>query len=70
MIGALFYDRYQIEAELGQGGMGTVYAGYDTVLQRPVAIKILSKSGLDFDARQRLLHEAQATAQLHGERGG
>lgn len=34
--------RYRIETELGRGGMGTVYAGWDVQLQRRVAIKLLS----------------------------
>ncbi|MBN1994068.1 MAG: protein kinase [Anaerolineae bacterium] len=32
-------DRYRIETVLGQGGMGTVYRGFDTNLQTAVAIK-------------------------------
>jgi hypothetical protein len=27
-------NRYRIEAEIGQGGMGTVYRGFDTTLDR------------------------------------
>ena len=33
---------YQIETELGSGGMGTVYRGFDTRSQQPVAIKRLN----------------------------
>ena len=29
---------YQIQALLGSGGMATVYQGFDTQLQRPVAV--------------------------------
>ena len=34
-------DRYQIERELGQGGMATVYLAQDLKHHRPVAIKVL-----------------------------
>src|SRR5687768_12398940 len=34
-------DRYQIERELGQGGMATVYIARDLRYDRPVAFKLL-----------------------------
>jgi serine/threonine-protein kinase len=33
--------QYPVERELGRGGMGVVYLGRDTRLNRPVAIKVL-----------------------------
>jgi len=33
---------YRIEREIGRGGMGVVYRGVDTKLDRPVAIKAIS----------------------------
>jgi hypothetical protein len=35
------FSKYQIEAEIGRGGFGTVYRALDTGLERPVALKIL-----------------------------
>ena len=36
--------RYPVARELGRGGMGVVYHAHDPVLDRPVAIKLLSAS--------------------------
>jgi WD40 repeat protein len=35
------FGKYQIEAEIGRGGFGTVYRALDTGLERQVALKIL-----------------------------
>jgi len=58
-------NRYQIERELGHGGMGIVYLARDAVLGRPVAIKVVSEPNLDAKGRERLLREARLAAQLH-----
>ena len=56
---------YQIESELGQGGMGVVYLAKDTVLGRSVALKFLPPMfAKDEDARKRFVHEAQAVSAL------
>ncbi len=34
-------DRYRIDSLISVGGMGAVYAGHHTLLQKPVAIKVL-----------------------------
>ncbi|KPK95025.1 MAG: hypothetical protein AMJ88_01535, partial [Anaerolineae bacterium SM23_ 63] len=65
MIGSCLNDRYRIEAEIGHGGMGTVYRGHDDTLDRDVAIKLLTKTGLGTEGRARLLQEAQAIAKLN-----
>jgi tetratricopeptide (TPR) repeat protein len=65
LIGTLLNDRYRIEAELGRGGMGAVYRAHDTLLDRDVAVKLLSQSGLGTEGRERMLREAQAIAQLN-----
>ena len=64
MIGEILQDRYRLDTELGQGGMGILYKAHDLLLKREVAIKLLNETGLGSQGRQRLLHEAQAAAQL------
>jgi tetratricopeptide (TPR) repeat protein len=56
---------YNILSRLGAGGMGEVYLGADTRLDRRVAIKVLSPdSGDDQDAHHRLLREARIVASI------
>jgi hypothetical protein len=61
MLGRL--GRYEVERLIGAGGMGIVFKGFDTELNRPVAIKVLAPhlagSGA---ARQRFAREARAAA--------
>ena len=56
---------YVIEAQLGEGGMGVVYRGRDTRLNRPVAIKFLSTQLADISARRRFQREAQLASALN-----
>jgi eukaryotic-like serine/threonine-protein kinase len=55
---------YRIEATIGEGGMGVVYRARDIKLNRPVAIKFLSESLADADARRRFQREAQMASSL------
>jgi len=64
LIGKTF-GQYQIEAELGRGGMAVVYKAYQPALQRYVAIKVLPPQlGMDPDFVKRFQHEAVAAAKL------
>ena len=58
--------RFQIQALLGQGGMGAVYLAWDPVLERKVALKAIRLGG-DGKAltRDRFRREAMALAQLN-----
>lgn len=56
-------ERYEIERTIGRGGMGVVFKGHDSELNRPVAIKILSPHLAGHGtARQRFTREAKAAA--------
>ncbi|MFM8999313.1 MAG: Stk1 family PASTA domain-containing Ser/Thr kinase [Actinomycetota bacterium] len=62
----LLANRYRVERELGRGGMAKVYRGTDTVLGRPVAIKLLATQyAEDADFVARFRREAQAAARLN-----
>jgi WD40 repeat protein len=54
---------YEIRKELGRGGMGIVYEGFDPNLRRTVAVKVL-KDSRDEEFLQRFRTEAEAVAQL------
>ena len=63
--GFLLDNKYAIQAELGRGGMGIVHRGFDTVLRRPVAIKVLAPHlSRDPEAVARFRQEAVAAANL------
>jgi tetratricopeptide (TPR) repeat protein len=58
--------RYRIVAELGRGGMGIVYRAQDTVLDRPVAFKVLPDALRDNpQALKNFLREAKSAAKLN-----
>src|SRR5205823_6372718 len=54
---------YRVLKELGRGGMGAVYLGFDEGLRRKVAVKVmLPQAAEDSHARERFLREARAAA--------
>lgn len=59
-IGTLVSGRYEIDAVLGKGGMGTVYGAHDRQLGRRVALKVLHDAdALDDVAVARFQREAR-----------
>jgi serine/threonine-protein kinase len=61
----LHHGRYRVEQPLGTGAMGIVVLARDTVLDRPVAVKVLADHlAADDTFRQRFLREARLAARL------
>jgi serine/threonine-protein kinase len=60
-----FNDRYVIGDEIGSGGMGVVYRGWDLQLQRHVAIKLIRRElNGNETCLNRFLREARIASQL------
>ena len=58
LLGRVLGGRYRLLERLGQGGMGTVYRATHTLMDKPVAVKIL---------RAELAGDAEAVARFHRE---
>jgi Tol biopolymer transport system component len=57
---------YELRDLIGKGGMGEVYRGHDTKLNRPIALKILPEAfALDPERLSRFKREAQLLASLN-----
>lgn len=65
MEGQLLGGRYQLERQVGGGGMAIVYKARDVMLHRQVAVKLLRPQfGYDEDFVHRFRREAQSVASL------
>jgi len=60
--------KYEIIEELGRGGMGVVYKAYDPVMEREVAIKVVSDVMMSKpEMKDRFLREARTAGKLSHE---
>ena len=65
LVGTLLSGRYRLDAQVGTGGMSTVYRAFDATLERRVAIKLMHRDiAADSDQLERFRREARAVAQL------
>ncbi len=65
LLGRVFQDRYEVRMALGQGGMGTVYRGWQRSVDREVAIKVIHpKLASDRTIVKRFLREARLSSRL------
>jgi len=65
MIDTILNNRYRLDAIVGEGGMAVVYRGYDLLLRRQVAVKVLRPHyASDESFVQRFYEEARAAANL------
>lgn len=63
-LAAALRGQYDLEREIGRGGMGVVYLARDVRLDRAVAIKTLPRHVNDAATRERFLREARTAASL------
>ncbi len=65
-VGTSLSGRYRLDAQVGTGGMSTVYRAFDTVLERQVAVKLMHRDIAGHaDQLERFRREARAVAQLN-----
>ncbi|HEX8290477.1 MAG TPA: protein kinase, partial [Pyrinomonadaceae bacterium] len=65
LLGLVLDDKYRLDERLGEGGMGTVYRATHLLIERPVAVKVLSPRLVTDDAaKERFRREARAAGRL------
>lgn len=65
LIGRVFDEKYRLDERLGGGGMGTVYRATHLLIERAVAVKVLSQRFVgDQTAQQRFRREARASGRV------
>jgi serine/threonine-protein kinase len=65
LLGRVLGGRYRLTVRLGQGGMGTVYSAVHTLMDKPLAVKILrGELATDGEAVARFHREARSASRL------
>jgi serine/threonine protein kinase len=65
LIGETLDGRYYVQRKIGEGGMGVVFAVKHTVIERPLAIKVLKKEVMRDEATlRRFVQEAKAASRI------
>src|ERR1051325_429088 len=65
LLHRVFDEKYRLNERLGGGGMGTVYRATHLLIDRPVAIKVLSQRFVGDDtAQQSFRREARAAGRM------
>jgi serine/threonine-protein kinase len=65
LVGETLDGRYYVERKIGEGGMGVVFAVKHTVIERPLAIKVLRREVMRDEATlRRFVQEAKAASRI------
>jgi serine/threonine protein kinase len=65
LIGETLDGRYYVQAKIGEGGMGVVFAVKHAVIERPLAIKVLKREVMrDQGTVKRFIQEARAASRI------
>lgn len=62
----LIQGRFRVQGPRGWGSYGVVWKAWHEFMQRPLALKEITVSGMDRETRERVLREAQIGGQLQG----